>query len=316
MVVAWALAPASAWGADPAISVACPAWAPESTAEVEARIRTVLLTELPAASVRIECGSAQAAAVVVTAGAETRQAQVEHQSPRLEDDVVAAVNKLVAEIAASSRPKPAPVEFPEPAPPPPEPEPVPQPKPKPAKVVAKAEPPPPAPVVASTSELTVGGMLELWGTDTDSGGASWAAGALAALSTHRGWFHYGIGASWVTALSVPATFSAREWRVQGRLGFDLWGKSGVTLGVAAGVGILVASPQTGVSTVTGTALSAGSLQLTLGRSVPIARDWSLAPFASVLAHSAPRNVRVNAKEQLAVPMLVPSIGLFVSYASR
>jgi hypothetical protein len=320
-LIFWCL-PALAQREELLVSTACEGWPAETVSRVEARIRATFLAEsLSARRVHISCDPSGNASISLEGG-EARP--VARQSPRLEDDVVAAVEVALRELQASN-PEPVPEERP-PSPtaatsgPPtvafqPVPalpltpvEPGAAPPPSPGVVPRDTAPPAPAEGRESRArvapELGVTPLVELWSSH-------WALGAEGGLSVGDQ-FQYGLSVGGAAAAGEPDTFDISEWHGNLRLAWTFPGDSGLRVILAAGASLLVTAPDQSVVASSNQALGAASLGLHLSRPFWFG-SFGTAPTLGARFFSGRRNVRVDENEELVVPVFSPQAGLWLLY---
>jgi hypothetical protein len=294
--------PASA--TDFLVEVACPEWLAESRGQVEARLRVTVLAEgLDARRIEISCqDSAVGISVESSSGSVTRP--VERGSAPIEDAVVTAVEAALRELAGRSQGQQAPV----PAPPPTEPTPAPA---TPAPALIPSPPPtsrpasPSPPLSRSVSELYAAPTVGLFEERLAIGGTLGVGVGTEELL-------YGLAIGGRTIAGLPASFDATEWSAAARLAWTPARAAGFRGTLGLGVSALVTDPADDVVSRTSPMVSAAYLELQLSRPFWLGR-LGLAPGLGVRLFSARRNVRVNEKEQLALPRLTPEATLSFVY---
>jgi hypothetical protein len=291
------------------VAVACPEWAPEAAAQVEARIRTSFLTEgLEARRVLVSCSAGAIRVEVETAG-DALVRLVEPRSGVLEDDVVATAQDALhalapaptpPEPAASNEPaEPAPAE---PSPPPPVAGPTPAPTEQPTKLESAPERP------WSPSQLTVrlhaGPVLERWSSH-------WAFGGEASVfASTRRTVGLGVALGVRAATGEPSSFNASEWNASARLELAPAHLAGFRGELGVGASLLMAGPTANVTADTSTLLWTAAFGLRVTRPFVLG-SFALAPSLGLRAFSGRRDVRVNQQEQLVVPVVVPEAALWL-----
>jgi hypothetical protein len=281
------------------LEITCPAWPAESKGQVEARIRVTVLAEaLDARRVQVSCAES-AVSIFVESSTGNLARPVDRRSARVEDDVVAAVEAALRDLARSPEPEP-------PLRPP-----VPPTTPTPA-ASAPVTPPAqtlrviaPARAASTLSEVSLAPTLERFK-------GRWAVGGSVGLDVGTESFQYGLGLGGRTVSGLPAAFNATEWNAAVRLAWTPALAAGVRGTVGVGASVLIASPAANVVSRTSTVLSAGFLQLQLSRPFWLGR-FGVAPGVGLRLFTARRNVRVNQQEQLVVTQLAPDVTLSFVY---
>lgn len=299
------------------VTVDCPAWHPESASQVEARVRATLLAESLTAewvTVRCDLGDSVSVSVASAFGEETRL--VERQSARIEDDVVVTVELALREIMNRvPSAQPATPTAPTATAPTGDPPPSPQPpiganaSPPPTRWVPAAPAAPARPVLTgdaqSAIELSLSPAVARWSDH-------WALGATFGLSVSGERIVYGLSLGGASAINEPEAFDVREWLGNAHVGLELPELARLRAVLAAGGSLLVATPASGISPSSGTLLSALSVELTLARPFWFGA-FGISPGFGVRLFSARRNVRVDAREELAVPLFTPQASLAFIY---
>jgi hypothetical protein len=289
------------------VSVACPDWTSEAAAQVEARIRTSFLTASSSARrVSVSCAG-EAPSVEVEAERGTLLRPVVRRSAVLEDDVVAAAEDALHELTDVSQPAapaepavtPAPSAAPVAEPPPP---------PPPPAQVRRETPKAPAPALAPVPSKTVwqlqaGPVLERWD-------AHWAVGAEAGVSVGSRTLGYGLALGGRAALDEPASFAANEWNLAARLQLAPARVAGFRGSLGLGASLLAASPANGIVADSSKQVSAAYFDLRVSRPFSLG-SFALAPALGARVFSARRDVKVNTRERLAVPLFVPQVALWL-----
>lgn len=291
-----------AFGVDVQVTVACPEWAPEAAAQVEARIRASLLLEGRGVQrVNVAC-DAEAESVEVTAESGQLVRPVARRGRSLEDDVVEAVERALQELrrlAAVEGPEP-PVEVA-------------------APVAAAAQPTPPpvtspptpaapsddlaAPRRERVAEVQARALGERWS-------GHWAWGGEAGLSLGDARLQLGLVAAGRVATGEPASFDVQEWSVAGRVQVTLrevWGLRG---GLGLGASVFVAAPAPGIVAESSTLLGTGFVELSLSRPFWLGAV-GLTPALGARLFSASRDVRVNDEGLLTLPRIAPQASLML-----
>jgi hypothetical protein len=300
-----------AQAAEPQVSVACPGWRREAAAEVEARIRTTLLAE-----------SLDATRVVVACQSDTTSVQIESEqgallrtvarrSSAIEDDVVAATEAALREIASRAQAKLA-AASPDAqlvtAPPPtvaPALTPAPDAPALKAKVASSHPPAAPRRAGVTMAEVQASSIGERWGNH-------WAWGGEASLSVASASRGFGIVLGGRAALREPTSFDLDEWNASVRFAQAMPKLVGLRVTAGVGASLLVTAPATHVVSESSNLLSAAFVELRLYRPFWFG-PFALAPALGVRLFSARRNVRVNAEERLALPLFVPQAALLLIY---
>ena len=307
------LLPVSARAADYPVRVDCP-WKAEAVAQVEARIRTTLLSEgLDVREVSIACAPGDTASVFVKSENGALLRPVVRKSQRIEDDVVGAVEAALRELIPPSEPEPPAVAPPAamaPAPAAPASTAAPparleRPVPRATDAAAPRRPERNATPAASVTELNVAPVVERLG-------GKWATGADAGMSVGDGSLAYGLAFGARAALGEPSTFDVTDWSAGAHLSLTLPRAYGLRFKLGIGVSLLVATPATKVVPDSSTLLSAGSLNPSISRPFWFGA-FALAPGVGARVFSARRNVRVNEHEQFALPIFAPHVELSLIY---
>ncbi|MES1184331.1 MAG: hypothetical protein ABUL60_10975 [Myxococcales bacterium] len=308
-VILGAVSPARA--AELEVAVACPQWAPEAAAQVEARIRTSFLTEgLEARRVLVSCSAGAIRVEVETAG-DSLVRLVEPRSGVLEDDVVATAQDALHALApAPTPPEPATAEPAEPAPaepsPPPPPVAVPAPAPAPTEPPTEVASAPerPWPPSKLTVRLHAGPLLERWSSH-------WALGGEASVfASTRRTLGLGVALGFRAATGEPSSFNASEWNASARLELTPTHFAGFRGELGVGASVLMAGPSANVTADTSTLLWTAAFALRVTRPFVLG-SFALAPSLGLRAFSGRRDVRVNEQEQLVVPLVVPEAALWL-----
>jgi hypothetical protein len=298
------IAPA-AGAAELQVAVACPGWTPEAAAQVEARIRTSFLTEgLEARRVTVSC-SAEATHVVVEATSGSSDHVVERRSGVLEDDVIAAAQDALHELAETPSAGSEAASEPEPAPDPQPTAPIVQPASAPIRhaTLDTADPKEPSPPQSKLSVLVQAGpSLELWSEH-------WAVGGevSAFARTHRA-LGLGGGLGGGAALGEPASFNASEWNASLRLQLTPEHVAGLRTELGLGASMLVASPSDNVTASSATLIWTASFDFRVSRPFSLGAV-ALVPALGVRVFSGRRDVRVNDQERLLLPVVIPRVVL-------
>jgi hypothetical protein len=302
------------------VAVACEDWPAEAVSRVEARIRATFLVEsLTARRVQIRCGSGETASISVEGGPAR---PVARRSQRLEDDVVAAVELTLRELEAraSRRVTEAPTPSPKPTEPPtvafdPVPatastpvEPRVTPPTTPTRGARDTEPQAPSSGRSSRPtlafELGVTPLVERWGDH-------WALGAEGGMSVGDQ-FQYGLSVGGAAATGEPDTFEISEVRGNLRLAWTFAGASDLRVTLAAGASLLMTTPHSNVVAVSNRPLGAASVGLHISRSVWFGQ-FGIAPTLGARFLSGRRNVRVDKREKLVLPVVSPQGGMWLIY---
>lgn len=288
------------------VSVDCSTWSPETVAQVEARVRTMLLAEgLSAQRVAIACqGNAVAVEVETELGKLARP--VARRSARVEDDVVAAVEAAVRGLLPAAEPA-APAAEPEtPSAPPAAPTPAPPPAPAPAAAL-------PAPTiiveprrdVATIIELQANALVERWSNN-------WSWGGEGGLSVGDERSQYGLALGGRAVTGEPATFDISEWNASARFASTFPRLGGLRGRLGVGASLFVTTPAPKVTSESPMLLGAAYLELAVSRPFWFGA-FGVSPMLGVRVFSAPRNVRVNGDEELVLPLAVPQLALSLVY---
>jgi hypothetical protein len=304
------------------VDVACENWPAEAVSRVEARIRATFLAEsLSARRVHIRCGSRETASISVGGGPAR---PVARRRQRLEDDVVAAVELALRELEAVASPRVAQDVPPTASPTSPEPptvafdsvpataaapvEPSPTPVTPPIRVARDTQRQAPSSSRSSRSsvafELGVTPLVERWGDH-------WALGAEGGMSAGDQ-FQYGLSVGGAAATGEPDTFEVSELRGNLRLAWTFAGASDLRVTLAAGASLLMTAPHSNVIAISNRPLGAASLGIHLSRAVWFG-PFGVAPTLGARFFSGHRNVRVDDREELAVPVVSPQGGLWLIY---
>ena len=290
----------SAWAADYPIKVDCPGWSADSAAQVEARIRTTLLVDqLDVRQIGIACEADGAIVVSVEAASDSTQVPVARRSERVEDDVVGTVEAALRQLT----PAPAASEAPAPTSQPP-----PQKAPPPAPPLADPRleaTPASASRATQVTELSVTPAVELWGSAV-------ALGADAGMSAGSERFRHGLVLHGRRPVSEPSAFDVNEWGAAIVLSLTSPGPAGLRAAVSVGASIVTTSPAAHVTAASPTLRATGSVDVRLARPFWLGA-FALSPELGVRIFSGRRNVLVDQVEQLALPALVPELGLSFIY---
>jgi hypothetical protein len=304
LVLAWLAHSLPGAAADFVVEVACPEWSAESRGQVEARIRVTVLAEgLDPRRVRIGCqDSTVGISVEASTGSVTRP--VERSSAPIEDVVVTAVEAALRELASRARGEPTGL----PAPPP---EPVAVPA-APARTPYPASAPAATPVALAIAVPRT--VSELYATPTVGlFKERWALGGTLGVGVGTEALQYGLGVGGRTIAGLPAAFDATEWGACARLAWTPARAAGFRGTLGLGVSALVTDPADDVvSRSSSTVLSVAYLELQLSRPFWLGR-FAVAPGLGVRLFSDRRNVRVNEREQLALPQVAPEATLSFVY---
>ena len=112
------------------------------------------------------------------------------------------------------------------------------------------------------------------------------------------------------ALGEPASFAVNEWNVSARLQLAPPRLAGFRGSLGLGASLLVASPASGIVADSPTQFSAAYFDVRVSRPFSLG-SFALAPSLGARVFSAGRDVEVNKQERLAVPLLVPELGLWL-----
>jgi hypothetical protein len=288
------------------VEVACPEWPAEARGQVEARLRVTVLAEgLDARRIQISCrDGAVGISVESSTGSVTRP--VERSSAPIEDAVVTAVEAALRELAGRSQGQPVAL----PAPPSTEPSPAPTPAPVPPPTPA----PTPAPAARPASpEAASRSFSELYATPTAGlFKERFAFGGTLGIGVGTEALQYGLAIGGRTIAGLPASFDASEWSACARLAWTPARAAGFRGSLGLGVSALVTDPADDVSSRSSNVLSAAYVELQLSRPFWLGR-FGVAPGLGARLFSAPRKVRVNGREQLALALLTPEATLSFIY---
>jgi hypothetical protein len=289
--------------ADLLVEVACPGWLPEARGQVEARLRVTILAEgLDARRIQISCEDG-AVGISVESSTGSLIRPVQPGSAPIEDAVVTAVEAAMRELAGKSQGKQALA----PAPPATEPAPAPA---TPARTPAfpRIKPTaPPAAAPASSDPPLTRPVSELYATPTVGlFKGRWALGGTLGVGVGTEALLYGLAIGGRTIASLPASFDATEWSAGARLAWSPTRAAGFRVMAGLGVSVLVTDPADDVVVRSSPSmlLSVAYLELQLSRPFFFG-GFGVAPGLGVRLFSDHRKVRVNEKEQLALPLLTP-----------
>jgi hypothetical protein len=298
----------AAAAADFQVTIECPGWAAEATAQVDARIQASLLLERRGArNVNVTC-LGDATSVTVTAERGQLSRPVVRSARNLEDDVVETVELALEELrpplaATASAPPVAGASTVTPAVSPPETEPAP-PSATPTAV--------PSPITgASTRRLNVAelharALSERW---TEH----WAWGAEAGLSVGTPQWQYGLVVAGRVATGEPESFDIGEWSAAAQVLFTSRAALGLRGSLGIGASLFVTTPAPEIVAESETLIGSAFLELALSRPFWLGH-FSVAPLVGARFFGGARRVRVNGAEALRVPIVAPQASLTLSWA--
>jgi hypothetical protein len=291
-------------GPEAAVSVDCADWAPESRAQVEARIRaSLLLEERGVRALNVVCAPSGTAIEIVKDDS-SLQRPVERRGG-IEDDVVDAVEKTLQELpvvtapdAARATPLPAT-----------QPLPVAQKNSKPPKstapIAVQARAPPPPDHEHLVTDLELRALAERWSSH-------WAFGAQAGLFVRARNWQYGLEAAGCAASGEPSTFHLSEWNVAGRLQLRLPQLAGIGFSLSMGASALVASPSSSVVADSSTFIVAPYAKLSVVRPFWLGA-FGIGPAIGARVFGSERVVRVDGATIRTLPVLVPEAALVLLF---
>jgi hypothetical protein len=290
------------------VTIQCPGWAAETTAQVDARIQASLLLERRGARhVSVTC-QGDAASVTVTADRGEASRPVVRGARNLEDDVVETVELALQELQPleAATASAAPVTSATPITPTPEP-PVAEPPatsavPRPVTAPAAA----PGAARLSVAEVHARALSERW---TEH----WAWGAEAGLSVGTPQLQYGLVVAGRVAAGEPTSFDIHEWSAAAQILFTSRAALGLRGSLGIGGSLFVTTPAPEIVVESKTLIGAAFVELALSRPFWIGR-FSVAPLVGARFFGGARRVRVNDTEALRVPIVAPQASLTLSWA--
>lgn len=300
------------WAGETPVLVGCDELSREQAAEVEARARASLLTsDVAARQVRIACEPNRAyVEVESSSGNVTRELSA--ASPRLQDDLVDAVDSALHELSERRAQPPRSANQPEAAPRGADalgPTPAPTsglPRPLPALV---ALPPParatPIARARAVTELLAEATAESWSGVLGLGGNVGFAHGSRRL-------RYGLAVGGAAATGVKAAFGVSEWRAQLELGWEPSWAAGFRGALGAGPSLLVVSPAADTAPRASTVASAWFAEFSLTRPFWF-HEVGVVPGVALRLFSAKRDVNVDGRERFTLWGMVPQLGLGLLY---
>jgi hypothetical protein len=294
----------------PRVTVVCEPLDVEGTAEVEARVRAMLLTaQVSDPEVDIFCTAARAD-VDVKAGPAAAHVQISPERIDLEGRLLDAVDRALRELAEPKTEPQLPGSAKASAPPK---SPI-----APASVTpfasSSGSPTPSrrpvsgaAPRGATTSlEVSALASLERWSTGNAVGGN---AGASYGSRAIRAAFALGVA----TLTHNDPAFQSRELHADLALIWQPAWTWGVRGSASVGGSLLSVTPNADFTPRSGTTATAAFAELALSRPFWLGSSWGFGPRVSARAFAARRSVTVNVKDALVLAGVAPSVGLELFY---
>jgi hypothetical protein len=308
---------ASTAQARPSLRQECKALSPEDSARVETRLLASLLTtEASDVSVSIACDRG-IALVSASVGPEETRRSVSLSGSLNPETILALATRAVAQLLATADDQPAAVPPAETAltplgtsdaeslPPTMTPEASTQ------SVIVSREPdaaaaarnhPPPCPASARNDSFARADVaLQSWGSKA-------ALGAALGLEQATGSFSYAFLAGGARPVEQVALSTVTEWTAAGEFGWQGASLLGFRISGRLGLSLLILSPESGVSSDSGTLKSAAFLDLDLSRPLWLGR-FGLAPVIGLRAYSAKRAVTLEGQPQLQISTPSAHVGL-------
>ena len=309
--VTWIAAVTCFWAspvlAEPSLRQECKDLAPEDSARVETRLLASLLTpEASEVSVSITCDKG-IALVSASVGPEELRRSVALSGPVGPEAILALATRAVAQLLAAggadgtaaatpadtSRSQFGIAHAASSAP---------------ATTIQTSSPSkvaPPMPDVATAARVhtlacTAGARPDSR-LRTDIAVQSWGAraalgGVLGIEQTIESW-SYAFLAGGARPLEQPSLSDVTEWTAAGELGWEMPGLLGMRISARLGLSVLTLSPESGITTTSGTLKSAGFLDLDISRPTWLGR-FGLAPGFGVRSYSAKRAVAIDGQSEL------------------
>ena len=159
--------------------------------------------------------------------------------------------------------------------------------------------------VPTVVELQANALVERWSSN-------WSWGAEGGLSFGDDRAQYGLAFGGRVVTGEPAAFDITEWNASARFALTFPHLGGLRGRLGLGASLFVTTPGPNVTAETQMLLSTGYLELAVSRPFWFGA-FGVAPLLGVRVFSAPRNVRVNGDEQLALPWAVPQLALSLAY---
>ena len=311
--MAWCVSLSCAAQAEPAdavyphVGIRCPALSADDAAELEARTRAALLTEPERhVDVLVDC-TANAAVIVVSAGDNNETASVTLAEPREKEDVLAAIERLIARLASS--PPPA-------RPPPPAGTPAPGGVPTPAEPLPPARPatiPAAQPSVTHSAPASRPGALKRCDPPPRfhrRANASFmrprfshifAYGGRVGIEAGIAPWSAGVALGAVTPLEIDDAFVPVEWHGVVFGSVDDRSALGLRFSFGFGASMLAASPSPGVLVRSKTAIAGAFAELGAARPFHFQR-LAIVPALGLRLFPAKRSVFIDGRSRFEVPV--------------
>jgi hypothetical protein len=292
----------------PRVSIVCESLDVEGTAEVEARVRAMLLTaQVAEPEVNVFCTAARAD-VDVTAGPAAAHVEVSAERMDLEGRLLDAVDRALRELAEPKPEPPASVEATAPTTRPAVPasaapfassgaSPAPSRRP-----VSTAAPP----TSAAHLEVSALALLERWSAGNAVGGNLGA-------SYGRRAFRTALALGAVTLTRDDPAFQSRELHAALAMMWQPASTWGLRGSASVGASLLSVTPNADFTPRNGTTATAAFAELALSRPFWLSSSWGFGPRLSARAFAARRSVTVNVEDALVLAGVVPSLGLELFY---
>lgn len=307
LILSWLtfVAARAATAAELQVTIECPGWAAETTAQVDARIQASLLLERRGARrVSVACHG-ETASVTVTADRGEASRPVVRGTRNLEDDVVETVELALQELQPpkAATASAAPVTSASPVSPTPKP---PVTEPAPSSAVTAPAAAPPGAARLSVAEIHARALSERWT-------GHWAWGAEAGLSAGTPQLQYGLALAGRVATGEPTSFDIHEWSAAAQIRFTSRAALGLRGSLGIGGSLFVTTPAPEIVVESRTMIGTAFLELALSRPFWIGR-FSVAPLVGARFFGGARRVRLNDEEALRVPIVAPQASLTLSWA--
>jgi len=176
-------------------------------------------------------------------------------------------------------------------------------------VAAPAErspPPPPCPASErNDSRARADIALHSWGSKA-------ALGAVLGLEHATGSWSYAFLAGGARPLEQLSVSTVTEWTTAAELGWQGANPLGIRISGRLGLSLLMLSPESGVTSTSGTLKAAAFLDLDVSRPLWLGR-FGLAPVLGLRAYSAKRAVTFEGQTELQIPIPSVHVGLAVLF---
>ena len=309
---------ASTAHARPTLRQECKALSPDDSARVETRLLASLLTrEVSEVSVSITCDHG-IALVSASMGPEEVRRSVSLSGLVGPEAILALATRAVTQLLATADDRPAPGIPEESARPqaglsdaasiPPatteqtsSPSRVASPEPD-ATAAERNHPALPSPtVLRNDSRVRADVALQSWGSKA-------ALGAALGLEQATGSWTYAFLAGGARPVAEVSLSTVTEWTAAGELGWQGAGSLGIRISARLGLSLLMLSPDSGITSTSGTLKSAGFLDLDLSYPLWLGR-FGLAPLIGLRAYSAKREVTFEGRPELQISTPSVHVGL-------